>query len=106
MNDRRDGYDYPARERFETQQDELDSYRRAADHLNSHHEEVPCLQHEFRIYRGPAGSHVVALLKEVRMPVVTILHTVLLAPDPTQRKVMETLVRNQSPHGQIPSLVP
>ena len=42
-----------------------------------------CVQHEFGIYGGPAGSHLLALLKEVRMPVVTTLHTVLQEPDGT-----------------------
>lgn len=93
VNDRPDGYDYPPRVRFEIQQDDLESYRRAADYLNVSHAEVLCLQHEFGIYGGAAGSHVLAMLKEVRMPVVTTLHTVLLAPDPTQRRVMEELVR-------------
>lgn len=93
VNDRPDGYDYPPRVSFEIQQNDLESYRRAAEYLNSGHAEVLCLQHEFGIYGGPAGSHILALLKEVRMPVVTTLHTVLLTPDPTQRKVMEELVR-------------
>jgi glycosyltransferase involved in cell wall biosynthesis len=53
---------------------------------------VLCVQHEFGIYGGSAGSHLLALFKEVRMPVVTTLHTVLREPDPAQRKVMEELV--------------
>jgi len=54
---------------------------------------VLCVQHEFGIYGGPAGSHLLALLKEVRMPVVTTLHTVLRQPNAEQAKVMEELVR-------------
>jgi glycosyltransferase involved in cell wall biosynthesis len=93
LNDRPEGYKYPARVRFEILETDLDSYRRAADFLNFNNTEVLCLQHEFGIYGGPAGSHVLALLKEVRMPVVTTLHTVLQQPDPAQRQVMEELVR-------------
>ncbi len=91
VNDRAEGYDYPPRVRFELQEKELDSYRRAADFLNFNNADVLCVQHEFGIYGGPAGSHILALLKEVRMPVVTILHTVLQKPDPAQRKVMDLL---------------
>lgn len=78
---------------FEIQEKDLDSYRRAADYLNFNNVEVLCVQHEFGIYGGSAGSHLLALLKEVRMPVVTTLHTVLQDPNPTQREVMEELVQ-------------
>ena len=81
MNDRLEGYDYPPRVRFEFDEKDLDSYRRAADFLNFNNVEVLCVQHEFGIYGGPAGSHLLALLKEVRMPVVTTLHTVLREPE-------------------------
>jgi glycosyltransferase involved in cell wall biosynthesis len=91
VNDRAEGYEYPSRVRFELQEKDLDSYRRAADFLNFNNADVLCVQHEFGIYGGPAGSHLLALLKEVRMPVVTTLHTILPDPDAAQRKVMEEL---------------
>jgi glycosyltransferase involved in cell wall biosynthesis len=96
VNDTPEGYAYPPRVRFELQEKELGSYRRAADFLNFHNVDVVCLQHEFGIYGGPAGSHVLALVKELRMPVVVTLHTVLEHPDPDQRAVMEGLVRYAS----------
>lgn len=93
VNDRSDGYKYPARVRFELFEKDLDSYRRAADFLNFNKADVLCVQHEFGIYGGLAGSHILALLKEVRMPVVTTLHTVLQEPNPAQIKVMEELIQ-------------
>jgi glycosyltransferase involved in cell wall biosynthesis len=92
VNDRAESYKYSPRVRFEIQEKDLDSYRRAADFLNFNNTEVLCVQHEFGIYGGSAGSHLLALLKEVRMPVVTTLHTVLQDPNPEQRKVMEELI--------------
>lgn len=91
VNDRVEGYVYPQRVRFELLQKDLDSYRRAADFLNFNNADVLCVQHEFGIYGGPAGSHLLALLKEVRMPVVTTLHTILREPNAAQRKVMTEL---------------
>jgi glycosyltransferase involved in cell wall biosynthesis len=91
VNDRIEAYDYPPRVRFEIEEKNLHSYRRAADFLNFNNAQVLCVQHEFGIYGGPAGSHVLALLKEVRMPVVTTLHTLLSQPDPEQRQVMDGL---------------
>lgn len=89
INDRPEGYEYPPKVRFELQEKELDSYRRAADFLNFNEADVLCVQHEFGIYGGPGGSHLLALLKEVRMPVVTTLHTVLEKPNVVQRKAMD-----------------
>jgi glycosyltransferase involved in cell wall biosynthesis len=91
VNDRREGYQYPDRVRFEFQEKEIDSYRRAADFLNINNVDVLCVQHEFGIYGGPAGSHLLALLRETRMPVVTTLHTVLKEPNDMQREVMMKL---------------
>jgi glycosyltransferase involved in cell wall biosynthesis len=91
VNDRKEGYDYSARVRFELLEKDLDSYRRAADFLNFNNADVLCVQHEFGIYGGAAGSHLLALLKEVRMPVVTTLHTILREPSHAQRRVMEEL---------------
>ncbi len=93
VNDRIEIYGYPPRVRFEIDEKDLDSYRHAADFLNFNNADVLCVQHEFGIYGGSAGSHLLALLKEVRMPVVTTLHTVLREPNPAQRKVMEELIR-------------
>jgi glycosyltransferase involved in cell wall biosynthesis len=91
VNDRPEGYDYPAEVRFEIDEQDLESYRRAADFLNFAHTDVVCLQHEYGIYGGVAGSHVLALLRDLRMPVVTTLHTVLREPDSDQRRVLREI---------------
>lgn len=93
VNDRAEPYDYPPRVRFELDEKDLNSYRRAADFLNFNNAQVLCVQHEFGIYGGSAGSHILATLKEVRMPVVTTLHTVLRDPNADQRSVMDELAR-------------
>ncbi len=93
VNDRKNGYDYPAEVRFEIAEQDLPSYLRAADFLNITDVDVVCVQHEFGIYGGPAGSHLLALLRELRMPVVTTLHTILRDPNAEQRRVMRDLTR-------------
>jgi glycosyltransferase involved in cell wall biosynthesis len=92
VNDREGGYEYPAEVRFEIEEQDLSSYLRAADFLNISNADVLCLQHEFGIFGGPAGSHVLALLRELRMPVVTTLHTLLRQPNVEQRRVMRELI--------------
>jgi glycosyltransferase involved in cell wall biosynthesis len=91
INDRPEGYAYPARVRFEIAEEDLSAYRRAAEFLNINDVDVVCLQHEYGIFGGPAGSHVLTLLRELRVPVVTTLHTILREPNAEQRAVMEEL---------------
>ena len=89
VNDIEAGYPYPARVRFELIEKDIDSYRRAADFLNINSVDLVCLQHEYGIFGGRAGSHILALLRELRMPVVTTFHTILQDPDLDQQRVLE-----------------
>ena len=93
MNDKPEGYRYPERVRFEIRQNVLGDYRRAADFLNMNQVDAVFLQHEFGIFGGPAGEHVLALVAELRMPVITALHTVLKAPQPEQKRAVRELIR-------------
>ncbi len=92
VNDIQGGYEYPEVVRFEIEEQDLSSYLRAADFLNISNVDIVCLQHEFGIFGGPAGGHILALLRELRMPIVTTLHTVLREPKADQRRVMEGLI--------------
>jgi glycosyltransferase involved in cell wall biosynthesis len=96
VNDLAAGYDYPAEVRFEIAEQDLPSYLRAADFLNITDVDVVCVQHEFGIFGGPAGSHLLALLRELRMPIVTTLHTILREPNAEQRRVMCDLTRRST----------
>lgn len=89
VNDIVDGYVYPARVRFELIEKDIASYRCAADFLNINNVDLVCLQHEYGIYGGPAGSHILALLRELHMPIVTTLHTILEHPDQDQLRVLQ-----------------
>ncbi|OGQ75169.1 MAG: glycosyl transferase family 1 [Deltaproteobacteria bacterium RIFCSPLOWO2_12_FULL_60_16] len=89
VNDIETGYAYPARVRFELTEKDIDSYLRAADFLHTNNVDLVSLQHEYGIFGGRAGSHILALLRELRMPIVTTLHTILREPDPDQQRVLE-----------------
>ena len=91
VNDTDAGYDYPARVRWSLAQDDVASYEEAAKFLNFNNIDMVCLQHEYGIFGGPAGSHILHLLRGLKMPVVTTLHTVLREPDPHQLRVMEEI---------------
>jgi glycosyltransferase involved in cell wall biosynthesis len=91
VNDTEEGYDYPTRVRWSLAQDDEASYREAAEFLNFNNIDMVCLQHEYGIFGGPAGSHILHLLRGLKMPVVTTLHTVLREPDLSQLMVMEEI---------------
>ena len=89
VNDIEGGYAYPSRVRFELVEKDIESYRRAADFLNINSVDLVSLQFEYGIFGGRTGSHILALLRELRMPIVTTLHTILREPDQHQRRVLE-----------------
>ena len=93
MNDAGKHYEYPPRVRFEVGESDIGAYRRAADYLNDNRIDVVSVQHEYGIFGGKAGSYLLTLLRRLRMPVVTTLHTVLGKPDSVQRRAMNQITR-------------
>jgi len=91
VNDIENGYSYPTRVRWPLVQDDVRSYEEAAGFLNFNNIDMVCLQHEYGIFGGPAGSHILSLLRGLKMPLVTTLHTVLREPNPDQMRVMEEI---------------
>ena len=91
MNDRPEGYSYPEKVRFEINQNKLSDYSVASEFIAINHADIVCVQHEYGIFGGPAGSNLLKLLGELRMPVVTTLHTVLKDPAPEYKEVMQKL---------------
>jgi glycosyltransferase involved in cell wall biosynthesis len=91
INDRQSSYLYPERVRFEISEGDLASYREAAQFLNAGDVDLVCLQHEYGIFGGKSGNYIVELLKHLRMPVITTLHTVLREPNLDQRVAMHKI---------------
>lgn len=93
MNDHGRAYDYPRSVvQFQICDEAIEEYSKAAQFLNDARYEVVSLQHEFGIFGGEAGSHIIALLSRLRMPVVTTLHTVLPAPTAKQHRVLSRVI--------------
>ncbi len=93
INDRVEGYDYPDCVHYQIDQFRPESYFEAARYLNAQAIDVICVQHEFGIFGGDAGAHLLLLLREVNAPIVTTLHTILQQPNPAQREVMTELIQ-------------
>ena len=92
MTDHGHAYEYPRAVRLQINDANLDEYARAAEFLNSEQFEVVCLQHEFGIFGGDAGSHILGLLARLSMPIVSTLHTILAEPRPVQRNVLNGII--------------
>ena len=91
MNDNPAGYDYPDRVRFEIPMEQREQYDLAADFLNANKVATLCVQHEYGIFGGEDGRYLLPLLRQVRVPVVTTLHTVLTEPSASQKAVLTEL---------------
>jgi glycosyltransferase involved in cell wall biosynthesis len=91
MNDRRDGYEYPDEVQFQIGQDDLSEYRQAANFLNLRDPDVVCLQHEYGIFGGQRGSFIIELARNLKVPLVTTLHTILRDPRPEELKITTQL---------------
>jgi glycosyltransferase involved in cell wall biosynthesis len=96
MTDRDRAYDYPSSVALQIKDDSVEEYVRAADFLNAGRFDTVCLQHEFGIFGGEAGAHILVLLSRLTMPVVTTLHTVLAEPTGAQRAVLERVIEASS----------
>ena len=96
MTDNGRAYDYPAEVRLEIGDQSIEDYAYAADVLNDGRYDVVSLQHEFGIFGGEAGDHILTLLNRLSIPVVTTLHTVLSQPSRVQRAVIDRIVEVSS----------
>ena len=93
MNDKPESYPYPNQVRFELNANRLKDYSLAAEFLNVNKVDVVCLQHEFGIYGGEHGNYILTLLRNLHMPIVSTLHTLIPNPQPKIKKIIETIGR-------------
>lgn len=67
---------------------------RAADTMNEY--DAALIQHEYGIFGGPDGQDVLDLVSELRVPIITVLHTVLIAPTANQYRILAELCRTSA----------
>ncbi len=96
MNDAVGRHAYPAEVRFEINAPEVAGYQKAAEFINHAGVDVLSVQHEYGIFGGAAGAYLLGLLRDIDLPVVTTLHTILAAPDDAQRAVMDELTQRSA----------
>ena len=74
--------------KFEIRQNVKRDYLCAADFINFSHVDLVCVQHEFGLFGGEGGSYLNLLLRRLKSPVVTTLHTILDDPEPAFRQAL------------------
>ena len=96
MTDEEGQYAYDRDVMFEVRQNRAADYLEAARRINESRPDAVCVQHEFGLFGGPAGEHLMLMLDAVTAPVTTTVHTVLTHPDADQRRVFERLIRRSA----------
>ncbi|MFV2004687.1 MAG: glycosyltransferase family 4 protein [Gammaproteobacteria bacterium] len=91
MNDSKQGYDYPPQVRLQINQENLNEYNLTAEQLNHSNVDIVCLQHEYGIFGGHRGSFILELLRDLKMPVVSTLHTILEKPTEEEHYIITQL---------------
>lgn len=93
MDDHPGRYDYPPEVTASIPDQDRLAYIDAARAIERSGAQALWLQHEYGIYGGSAGEHILALLDRVSIPVIVTLHTILEKPSADERRVMEGLLR-------------
>ena len=93
MDDRPEGYDYPDRVKLQIRDKVQSDYFRAADFINANQVDVVILQHEFGIFGGDHGSYILDMIKNLRMPMITTLHTILSEPSQKQKYIISEIAK-------------
>ncbi|MBA16204.1 MAG: glycosyl transferase family 1 [Sphingomonas sp.] len=96
MDDFPGRYAYPPEVTGTIAQQERGAYLAAAREIEASGAQVLWIQHEYGIYGGAAGEHLIALIDRVTIPVIATLHTILEHPSEDERRVMEALLRRCS----------
>ena len=93
MDDHPGLYDYPPEVTRSIPDQDRMAYLDAARAIEASGAQAIWLQHEYGIFGGAAGEHILALLDRVSIPVIVTLHTILEKPSADQRRVMDGLLR-------------
>ena len=88
MDDIEKGYNYPDRVKFEIRDNMPADYLRAADYINVKNPDVVILQHEYGIFGGDHGATLFQLLENLKIPLITTLHTTLPEPEVRQKEIL------------------
>jgi len=91
MNGKDQEYEYPDIVKHCIRQNEAADYTVAAKYINESGADICIVQHEFGIYGGESGLLVLSLLQQLKMPVITTVHTVLKTPSFHEKHIIKKI---------------
>jgi glycosyltransferase involved in cell wall biosynthesis len=71
-----DKIDYPPEVKLKINQYEVDSYIKAAGHINKSKTDIVVLEHEFGLYGGNFGEYIIKLIELIKKPLIVTTHTI------------------------------
>jgi len=71
-----DKIDYPPEVKLKINQYEVDSYIKAAGHINKSKTDIVVLEHEFGLYDGDFGEYIIKLIELIKKPLIITTHTI------------------------------
>jgi glycosyltransferase involved in cell wall biosynthesis len=89
VTDARCSYRYPERVRLEIRRGIKGDYAAAAEFVNHSDIRLVSIQHEYGIFGGDDGAHILDFLSHLRKPAIVSLHTVLEHPTVSQRAIVQ-----------------
>ena len=93
MTDGADPQAFPECVRFEIRRGVKDDYASAADFVNYSNIRLVSIQHEYGIFGGDDGAHILDFLARIRVPSIATLHTVLKSPSRMQRAIVKEIAQ-------------
>lgn len=96
INDKGGHYNYQRTVKYQIDQEEIKTYRRAAKYVNDSDIDLVHLQHEFGIFGGTWGENITTFLENIEKPLVTTLHTLLPEPKQETRKIMKKILERSN----------
>lgn len=86
---------FPQEVRATIDRDDRSQYAQSADWISSNYD-CCILQHEFGIFGGASGEHILELINRLGVPLITNLHTVVPNPSSDEKRVMTSLITASS----------
>ncbi|MFC3196636.1 glycosyltransferase family 4 protein [Parapedobacter deserti] len=85
--------DYPPEVQFVIDQDDHETYLKAAEFINQRGADICLVQHEYGIFGGQNGVYILSLLHSLAVPVITTFHTVLKKPSHNELYIAKEIAK-------------
>lgn len=91
LKDFEEDLSYPEEVKFTIRQEFQEDYLAAAKYINLSGADCCILQHEFGIFGGQDGVHILPLIHQLDIPLIVTLHTVIQVPSFTQKEILQRI---------------